>query len=354
VIHLFHGKDDYRVRQAVREIRERLRAGDDGMLESNTTTLDGRGLTPGELLAHATAVPFLAPSRLVIVEGLVGALGEVRGGRRTKKSADDPLEPWRRAAKTMRDPQTMPASTTLVLVEGDLKKNNPAFPIFAPLAHTVEFGLLAKDELPAWIDSRARQKGVKLAPRAMASFAQLIGPDLWALDNELDKLAAYSDGEVVEPEIVAEIVSQAQETRIWDLTDAIVAGDAAKALRALRRLLADGEPAALLSFMVTRQFRQLAIVKDMRERGVRADEVARAAGVPPFRLGAVGAVASRMPWEAVRAAFERILDADLGVKRGLTDDEAALQLLVHELCALAPKGGSRPAYSQRRPSRQSG
>jgi hypothetical protein len=49
----------------------------------------------------------------------------------------------------------------------------------------------------------------------------------------------------------------------------------------------------------------------------------------------------------VRDAYGRILDSDLSVKRGLADDESALQLLVLELCRLAPKGAARPAYSRR-------
>lgn len=346
VIYLFHGKDDYRSRQALREIRDKLRAADD-MLDCNTTTLDGRGLTPGELLAHATAVPFLASARLVVVEGLLKALGEMKGGKRGKKAApDDPLEPWRQAAATLADKATMPETTTLVFVEDDIKKTNAAFTIFAPIARTIEHQPLAKDELPSWIERRAKAKGVKLAPRALASLAQLIGPDLWTMENELDKLGAYADGEMVEQETVAAIVSSAQDAKIWDLTDAIVAGDDRKALTAMRRLLNEGEAAQMMLFMVVRQFRQLVLVKDLRERGARPDEVARASGVPAFRLGAVGAIASRFAWPALREAFGRILEADLSVKRGLSDDESALQLLAHELCAMAPKGGARPAYSR--------
>jgi DNA polymerase-3 subunit delta len=228
-----------------------------------------------------------------------------------------------------------------VLIEGSIAKNNAAFPVFAPIARTVEFAALAKDELPAWIEAQARAKGVKLAPRAMASLAQLVGPDLWTLENELDKLAVYADGETVEPETVALLVSAAQEARIWDLTDALVAGDERKALAAMRLLLAEGEPPQRALFMVARQYRQLVLVKDMRERGVRQDEVARAAGVPAFRLSAVGAIASRFSWPLLRDAYSRILDADLSVKRGLSEDEPALQLLVHELCAMAPTGALR-------------
>jgi DNA polymerase-3 subunit delta len=340
VIYLLYGADDYRSRQALRDIRDKLRA-DDDMLDSNTTVLEGKGLAPAELLAHVTAIPFLASHRLVIVEGLLEAIGEARRGRSSRKAADDPLQPWREAATTLADPAAIPESTTLVLIEGSIAKNNAAFPVFAPIARTVEFAALAKDELPAWIEAQARAKGVKLAPRAMASLAQLVGPDLWTLENELDKLAVYADGETVEPETVALLVSAAQEARIWDLTDALVAGDERKALAAMRLLLAEGEPPQRALFMVARQYRQLVLVKDMRERGVRQDEVARAAGVPAFRLSAVGAIASRFSWPLLRDAYSRILDADLSVKRGLSEDEPALQLLVHELCAMAPTGALR-------------
>ncbi len=346
MIHLLHGKDDYRVRHAAREIRDKLRASDD-MLDSNTTTLDGAAITPQELLAHATAVPFLASNRLVIVEGLLRAIGSERGGRR-KKTDDDPLAPWRAAVVTLGDAATMPPTTTLIFVEGDLAKTNQGFAIFAPIARAQEFPLLSTGELPDWISRRAGEKGVRLAPRALAALAQLIGPDLWTMDNELDKLAAIAEGALVEPELIADAVSAAQETKVWDLTDAIVAGEDRKALASLGALLSQGEPVQMLQFMIARQFRQLLLVKDLRERGVRADEVARGSGVPAFRLSAVGAIASRYTWPVLQQAYRRILEADLSVKRGQSGDEAALQLLVHELCASAPAGGRAPARAARR------
>jgi DNA polymerase III delta subunit len=60
----------------------------------------------------------------------------------------------------------------------------------------------------------------------------------------------------------------------------------------------------------------------------------------------VGALAGRYTWPRLHEAYRLILDADLSVKRGLQDDESALQLLVHELCALAPSGSTRPSYAR--------
>jgi DNA polymerase-3 subunit delta len=345
VIYLVHGEDNYRVRAALRELRDKLGAGDD-MFEGNTTVLDGREIAPQELLAHATALPFLASSRLVIVEGLLKALGEMKGARRKKVKDDDPLAPWRDALATLADKSAVPETTTLVFVEGKLEKGNIAFSMVAPIAKTTEFPVLPKDELGPWIDAEAKRRNVKLAPRAVAALAQLIGPNLWMLSNELDKLAAYAAGEVIEQETVLELVSAARESRIWDLTDAVVAGDERKALAALSRLLGEGRAAPYLAFMLVREFRQLVIVKDLRERRVRQDDVARQSGVPSFRLNAVGANASRYSWADLREAYARLLDADLSVKRGLQDDESSLQLLVHDLCVLGRRRSGRPALAR--------
>lgn len=334
MIWLLHGKDPYRVRATFRRIRKELAAGDEQALAANTSTLDGRTVTPDVLLAQASAVPFLADRRLVVVEGLLRALGEGRGRR--KKGADDPLDAWRSAAPTLANSAVVPESNAIVLLEGELDTKNAAFTIFAPIARVIDHPLLSQGELAQWISEEAVARRVDLAPRAIAALAQLIGPDLWALDNELEKLAAWSAGETVEPQAVADMVSAAREAKIWDMTDAIVEGKTSAALESMRRLLDDGQPPPVLLTMIVRQFRQLVIIKDMRERRARNDEMQRASGVPAFRLSAVGALASRFSWTVLREAYAVLVESDLAVKRGLQDDQTALQLAVERLCALAP------------------
>src|SRR5207253_7223686 len=204
------------------------------------------------------------------------------------------------------------------------------------MAQIEAFEPLTGGELASWIRETGDAKGVNLAPRAVAALSQLAGPDLWALDNDLEKLAAYAGGELVDEKTVAEVVSAAQQAKVWDLTDAIVEGSARKASSALQRLLREGEPATLIAFMITRQFRQIALVKDMRTRRMRSDEVEKGAGITSYRLKAVGDLAGRYSWGALRRAYGLLLESDLAVKRGIQNDEAALDLLVNQLCALAP------------------
>lgn len=353
MIHLLYGKDNYRVHAALGAIRDGLAPDDDARrdLASNTTVLDGAKLSPQELLSHAMSVPFLAPHRLVVVEGLLAALGSVKGGRKGakgKKKADDddPLAPWRVAAAQLGDKAAMPDTTVLVFVEGDLAQKNAAFTIFAPIAHAVEYAPLKGDEVRKWIADAAKERKIKLEPRAMAALADLAGSDLWLLRNEMEKLSAYAGAEPIDESLIRQLVSSAQEAKFWDMTDAVVAGNEKKSLTSLQKLLIEGEPVQVLASMLVRQYRQLVLVKDLRDRRASKDEIARASGVPGFKVDATSGLAARYSWDDLRRAYRLMLDADLSVKRGLQDDESSLQLLVHELCALAPRGAARPAYSR--------
>ncbi len=339
MIHLLYGKDDYRVRRALAQIRDELADGDPIALASNTTVLDGRALVPQELMQHATSVPFLASSRLVIVEGLLAALGATKGGRRTTKKKsddDDPLAPWRAVATQLGDSAGMPETTTLVFIEGDLAKTNIGFSIVAPIARAVEFGPMAPVDVVKWVKDGAKSRQMKMSDGAVRLLAQSVGGDLWAIESELDKLAAYAGGEMLDEAAVGELVSAAQDTKMWDLTDAVVAGNERKAIGSMQRLLADGVVPPILSSMIVRAYRQLAVVKDMRDARAGQDAISRATGVPGFKVDGVSALAARYSWADLRYAYAKMLDADLSVKRGLQDDESSLQLMVHELCALAP------------------
>src|SRR6185503_10449407 len=77
VLHVIYGEDEFRASEAVHALQDAIDS--DGSLATNTSVLPARGLTPQTLVQHAAAMPFLAPARLVIVEGLLSSLGGRRG-----------------------------------------------------------------------------------------------------------------------------------------------------------------------------------------------------------------------------------------------------------------------------------
>ena len=77
MLHLIYGDDEFRASEALGALKNALDT--DGSLATNTVVLAARGLTPQTLIQNAAALPFLSPARLVVVEGLLSALGNRRG-----------------------------------------------------------------------------------------------------------------------------------------------------------------------------------------------------------------------------------------------------------------------------------
>jgi len=90
----------------------------------------------------------------------------------------------------------------------------------------------------AWIAKRSRDAyGKTIDPEACARLADLIGPDLQRLDNELAKLSLYEPkSPAITPATVDALVGFQHEQQIWELITALAARDAATALKKIDEL----------------------------------------------------------------------------------------------------------------------
>jgi DNA polymerase-3 subunit delta len=352
VISLFVGQDDYLLRRALQALRDRLAKGDLGALESNTTILEGKSVTPGELMAHATAVPFLADARLVLVEGLVRTLArERKGGRKpakAKKPDDDPLEAWR--ATLMQLQAALPPTTELVFIDPDASSTSEAYKLFATVCKVERFAVPEEKEVPAIVGELARLRELDIDRGALVVLGTTLPPDRWVIDMEIEKLAVYAMGETVTTEMVSDVVSAARDAKIWDFTDALLDGEERKALTAARKMLGEGNHPQVMLAVIATQVRRLAIAKELvdEQRGVA--DVQAALGAREYPAKKAMERSRRFSWDDLRMMQRHVLDADLSVKRGLRDDETALQLAIHSIVAVARvrnSTGARPTAMAR-------
>ena len=339
MLHIFYGRDDFSQREALNALKQRLDS--DGLLASNTTLVDGRTVTPGELLTLCQTVPFLSAHRLIIVEGLLGRFEPPagRGRRGRRQGTRENLAPWRALADGL---AAMPESTSLVLRDGQVEAKNPLLSLLQPLAEVREFRPLSRGDVPGWIVQRARQSGLTIAPRAVALLASLVGNDLWTLSNELDKLAAYADGRQVEEEDVRALVSSIREANVFAMADALAEGRTEDAAILIRRLLEEeGDSPQQLLAVIARHYRHLIVAKDLLAARLPPPQIGARLGVPGFALERILQQVPRHSMARLKTAMGRILEADLSIKRGLCDDETALHLLVQSLGRLARAGPPR-------------
>jgi DNA polymerase III subunit delta len=336
-----YGPDTFSRGEALRDLCRRLDS--DGMLETNTTTFDGRSLKSDELLAACDTVPFLAAARLVLVEGLLGAQESIRASGRASTGRGRATTAVKAEGSSWAGlPEylgRMPPTTQLVLIDGDLNKSNW---LLAALRAAVEghselfeerrFEPPRGEILAAWIERRAKAIGAVLQPRAVAVLAETVGPNLWQLSGEIEKLSLYAYGRPIEVADVRRLVSTQQTATVFQLVDAVMAGQGDEALRAVRVLLDDGAAGPYLLTMLANQFRQVLLAQDLMRRGVQRPEIMSKLNIRhDFVLRKLLDQARRFPAARVEAGHMRILEADLNIKRGIQDEETAVELLVADL-----------------------
>lgn len=343
MLHVYYGADDFRSGEALAELKRSLDG--DGMLSSNTSVLAGRGLKPAELTQHAMAVPFLAESRLVVVEGLLSALGSRRG-------VADEWQPFIEAAAQL------PPSNHVTLVEPAPKRDDRQGVGRSPLLRALknvpdadvrEFAELktwtrgGPSEVGRWLYDRATARSIAIDDDAIDTLVDLMGANLRALAQELEKLAAHAratESPSISAADVRMMTPQAREESMFALIDAIVEGRADLALRLLRRVLDDGSVAPiLLQVMVARQLRNLIRSTELLERHASQQEVGDATGLRGFPLTKLMRQSRQISRQQAERNLRAVESADFAIKTGRLGDELALELLV---CTLALGGSSTP------------
>ena len=316
--------DSFLVRQRMAALEEER--GANALLDANRHRLQGNQVTPQELIGVCQALPFLDTLRLVVVDGLLATAESRTGGGRGRRgggSADDRWQPLVAAI-----PQ-FPDTTLLLLSDGPLNANNPLLRQLGPVCTVEEQAAPRGEQLACWIKQTAEARGAAISPTAIRAMADLVGSDLWTLDQELEKLSLYASGREIGEGDVRLMVSQVREASIFEAVDAMIEGRPQVALRLLAQLRDDGREPLYIIAMVERQLRLLALARDAAERRLPQNELKRALGTSSdFVVRKTMEQARRHSREDIAWRYDRLLEADLSIKQGRLDPDLALELLV--------------------------
>ena len=321
--------DSFLVRQRVAALE--AEHGADALLDANRHRMQGGQTTPPELLGVCQAIPFMDPLRLVAVEGLL-ATAESRsggGGRGRGRRGGSAPDGWQALADAI---PLMPDTTLLLLSDGPLAANNPLLRLLRPASTVEELTAPRGEQLARWIKETAEAKGAAVNPAAIRSLADLVGGDLWTLDQELEKLSLYAAGREINEADVRIMVSQVREASIFEAVDAMIDGRPEAALRLLAQLRDDGREPLYIIAMVERQLRLLALARDSMDRRLPPEELKRALGTSSdFVVRKTTDQARRHSRQDIAWRYDRLLEADLAIKQGRLEPDLALELLVGEV-----------------------
>lgn len=193
-------------------------------------------------------------------------------------------------------------------------------------------------ELPGWIAARARAAGLQPDRDAVNLLVDRVEGNLLAAHQEIEKLRLSLGTGQVSAADVENAVADSSRFDVYKLADAAVEGKAARAIRMLGRLKAEGVEPVIVVWALTRELRTLARVAEAVQGGSELGGALQRAGVWRTRQAIVRNCVARH----AAADFHRLLKiarrADAAAKGQLRVDPWQLATeIVFGLAAAAPK-----------------
>jgi DNA polymerase III subunit delta len=318
MIIFIYGDDALRVKERAEDMRVKFAEKFDptGMNVDVFVIRDSAESTRGDVMGAAQASPFLSEKRMVVVQGLVSSL----------KKAES--KPW------VEGFSRVPTSTILIFADAVPSATLEKAEIFkalkdTPDVHAYPLPQLEGGELTSWALGRAKLHGVGITPAVLAALLSRTGSDSWRIDAELQKLAAYANGQMVDLNMITDLVRVEAEADIFAFMDALASGQPARALGKLSDERSAGADDFQLFGMLLRQVRLLLQARDVLDGNPRAQkqDLAEGLSIHPFVAQKLLQEVRAWPPAKLEALHALAAKLDKSMKVGLAPDIAVDRLV---------------------------
>lgn len=259
-----------------------------------------RGFDWGELLAGADNLSLFAARRILELR-----LPSPRPGDAGAKAL--------RALAAGRDPDRLLVVAIDARIDSSVS-NTQWFKALDGAGVFVDARPIDRAGLPRWIRERAARHGVTLTPGAAELLADRVEGHLLAADQELMKLGLVGRDGAVDETAVQEAVADSARFDVFRLTDAVLAGDAPRAIRVLYGLRAEDVQPVLVCWALARELSLLATLKLAEMQRQRLDAVYARQRVWPKRRPLLERALRRYEWKQLKDLLAQAVEVDAIVK----------------------------------------
>ena len=227
-IYLLYGEERYLRRQYREKLQKCLCEEGDTM---NTHFYEGRNISVAEIVDLAETLPFFADRRVIFVtdSGLFKS-----GGEKLAEYLASPNE-----------------STYFVFTESEVDKRSRLYKAVQSRGYSAEFAVQDENTLKRWVAGILAREGKKIAEATVLLFLSKTGTDMENIQMELEKLVCYcGDRDIVTAQDVETICTTRVSNHIFDMINAIAAGQPKQALELYYDLLALKEPPMRILFLI--------------------------------------------------------------------------------------------------------
>src|SRR4051794_1041798 len=281
---------------------------------------EGRGMPDHEaLLAAIPAMSLMGTRRYLLADGI-------------ERWRDKQLQPVLAALGEL------PPDLTLVLICRDKAAAKLAKAVKAAGGEIHEFEAPKAREMPRLLVGEAQRLGFRLDSAAARMLVERMGSNPLRLRNELERLALWAgQGGEVSVADLGGMIADTSEAAVWSLSDALIEGDAAAALRIGERLIGQGENVTGLIYGLASRLRSACAAAAQLEEEIPPARIESSLKMHPYAAKQLVRRLGGTDLASLRAAIETLADLELWCRGGADyGDELALTIALRKAAAGAP------------------
>ncbi len=317
-LYLFFGEEEYVKQVYVEKMKEII--DDAGFADFNHITIDEKDLEPDFVNDALESFPMMTERKLIII----------KNSGIFQKAREDVKEFWSKRLKNI------PDYVTLVFDETGVDKRSVLYKTAAKEGLAAEFEYLSETDMVAWVEREARRNKKTISRNSAAYMVGICDEGLSYVKNELNKLISFCDSEITVSDI-ERIVAKSLSVRVFDLTDAIMAGDADKAVALTEDFKTVKESAFKILYLLSGTFDKCLRTRLMSAEGASYGDIAEKTGIKPFLVRKYMENGRKFGEDYLVGRIMRVAEIDLSIKEGEIDEWTALEQYVLESLESARK-----------------
>ena len=308
-MYLFFGEEEYLKKLYVDKIKALVPDG--GFPDFNRLEFEGKDVPLSSYDDAWESFPMMTDKKLIII----------KDSEAFNRPNEEAKSFWQNKFKHVSD------DMVVVFCEAKVDKRSLTYKAFSKIGTAVEFSYQSDADLTTWVNKQVLNRHMKISKDTAEYLVNVCDRGISSLKNELDKLFAYCDGEITKSD-VDKVVSKSIEIQIFDLTDAIMQGDAAKAMEVIGGIRTSNESSMGILYLVNSAAEKLLMAKTISDRSV--GEIASAMGTAPFIAGKYADGAKGFSEEALVRMVRRVPEIDYEIKLGKIDMHTSVEQYIAE------------------------
>ncbi|MFW6285215.1 MAG: DNA polymerase III subunit delta [Bacillota bacterium] len=225
-----------------------------------------------------------------------------------------------------------PTSETLFILSAPCAKLDNRLAIVKTLkekAEMVECRLKGPEDLKNWARRQIAQSGLSIDRDALDALMKRVQHSTEFAFLEMRKLLLYAEGKkTIDKAMIEQVITRNIEDNVFDITQAILERDHAKALRVYQDLITYKEDPLKILGIIVSKYREMAQVKRLLEQGLTQDDIQRRFDVKSGRAYFMVQNAKSAPMDTIEEHLKHLERLDRSIKTGRIDKKMALELFI--------------------------